>query len=215
MNSLNEQFFVELSEWKKDKPLLDTVHQCIQKQWQIGKEKFGMYQTSPHADEYVSEKALNEILSTGEDISDIRTHQELSNCVVFHTKNLDGSLIDEEVIALRKKADTMIAEKITTLFDSNLKLEIEMSGHFWYPKGGFMGWHTNLRKPGWRMYVNYATEENKSFFRYRDPANGQIVTSWDKEWNFRMFIISHAHPFWHCVRSETDRFSLGYRITIV
>jgi hypothetical protein len=209
-----DQCFVELNDWKNDKELLETVRECIDLQWHMGKEQFGKYHTSPKSDEYVSEEALNEILATGQDISDIRTHQELSNCIVFHTKNLDGSLINEDVIALRKKADNMIAGKIRTLFEPGAKPDIEMSGHFWYPKGGFMGWHTNLRKPGWRMYVNYATEENKSFFRYRDPMTGEIVTSWDKHWNFRLFIIDAALPFWHCVHSETDRFSLGYKITL-
>jgi hypothetical protein len=75
-----------------------------------------------------------------------------------------------------------------------------------------MGWHTNFKVPGWRLYITHAAEPGKSFFRYRDPENGSIVTSWDREWNFRLFKVCKEKPFWHAVYSETDRYSFGYNI---
>ena len=75
-----------------------------------------------------------------------------------------------------------------------------------------MGWHTNSKSPGWRLYISYAEETGKSFFRYRDPDTGQVVTSMDAQWNFRLFRIDSTKPFWHAVYSETNRYSFGYRI---
>jgi hypothetical protein len=66
--------------------------------------------------------------------------------------------------------------------------------------------------PGWRIYVNYAEQEGRSFFRYRDPDTGRIITLNDKPWNIRIFKISHDKPLWHAVYSETNRFSMGYMV---
>ena len=63
------------------------------------------------------------------------------------------------------------------------------------------------------MYVNYAEEPGRSFFRYRDPDTGKIETSIDREWNFRLFQITPEKPLWHAVYSDTNRFSLGYMVT--
>lgn len=75
-----------------------------------------------------------------------------------------------------------------------------------------LGWHTNLRKPGWRFYITHSEQPGKSFFLYRDPANAKIVTALDHEWDFRLFRICPRSSFWHSVYSETNRFSLGYMI---
>lgn len=84
-----------------------------------------------------------------------------------------------------------------------------ISGHFLYPKEqGFMGWHTNSDQPNARIYLSYAEEGGKSFFRYRDPESGEIVTLWDEQgWNARMFETPRDPNklYWHCVYSECDR----------
>ena len=46
------------------------------------------------------------------------------------------------------------------------KKRIVLSGDFYYPPTGFMGWHTNHNSPCDRIYINYASEDKKSFFRY-------------------------------------------------
>lgn len=89
-----------------------------------------------------------------------------------------------------------------------------VSGRIWYPENGFMGWHTNSNNRGHRLYCTYAKENEKSFFRYRDPDTENIVTSYDKKgWNFRVFKICEK-PLWHSVYSATDRISLGYALYI-
>ena len=75
-----------------------------------------------------------------------------------------------------------------------------------------MGWHTNNRAPGWRVYLTYAEQPGKSFFRYRDPGTGHIVTSTDGGWDMRLFRVSPEAPLWHSVYTETHRFSFGYTL---
>ena len=78
---------------------------------------------------------------------------------------------------------------------------------------GFMGWHTNNNAPYTRMYMNYVTEADKSYFKYRDPNTEEMVKSYDKKgWQIRMFDICRRKPLWHCVYAETPRISLGLRI---
>ena len=86
------------------------------------------------------------------------------------------------------------------------------SGYFYYPPTGYMGWHTNHDDPAVRLYINYASEDNKSFFRYYH--NGKIITDYDsKGLNIRKFKCPDKKPyFWHCVGSECDRISIGFTI---
>ncbi len=224
----SEKLFYELDFLHQDEELKRLILICIQEQKKIGMERLkSHFKSNPNALREVSEDALNQILAGGKEISDIRTNTEISNCLVFHADLFQGSVIDQKILSLRKKADQAVTERLFKIFrfpaeSLFLKLwkvlirdhpvQVNVSGHFWYPPGGFMGWHTNLRKPGWRMYINYAEESGKSFFRYRDPDTKKIVTCMDQEWNFRLFKITLEKPFWHAVYSDTNRFSLGYAI---
>ena len=79
----------------------------------------------------------------------------------------------------------------------------------WYPPNGYIGWHIDGN--GGRLYSTWA--EGKSFFRYRCPETGEIVTSWDKpnQWLFRIFKFDKEKPLWHCVCAEDLRISIGYK----
>jgi len=94
------------------------------------------------------------------------------------------------------------------------KQRIKSSGNFIYPPSGFMGWHTNSNAAGKRLYITYASEDKKSFFRYKHPETNEIITDYDdKGITIRQFYISKKPPyFWHCVGSDCLRISLGYRI---
>lgn len=89
---------------------------------------------------------------------------------------------------------------------------VSPSGNFLYPaEGGFMGWHTNSDVPCKRVYITFTAEQNKSFFRYR--VGDEIITSWDTDpVMVREFDISSSDPLWHCVYSETNRWSYGFRV---
>lgn len=85
------------------------------------------------------------------------------------------------------------------------------SGHFLYPPGGYMSWHTNSDMPCERLYIAVVDEINRSCFKYIE--NYRIVEDWDdNEIVVRKFSCSEQTPFWHAVYSECNRYSFGYRL---
>ena len=102
-----------------------------------------------------------------------------------------------------------LTKVLNTIFQNH---KLEQSGCFYYPKGGFMGWHTNHNTQQDRLYITYVEEDKKSFFRYYE--NESIITDYDnKGITIRRFSVGGGPPFfWHCVGSETDRYSFGYKI---
>lgn len=84
------------------------------------------------------------------------------------------------------------------------------SGWFHYPNNGFMSWHTNSNIKTKRVYVVFADEDKKSFFRFED--GDEIITDYDdKGVTIREFDTSDQ-LLWHCVYSECNRYSFGFRI---
>lgn len=97
---------------------------------------------------------------------------------------------------------------------SGLKVTAQ-TGSFWYPEKGYMGWHTNENHTGFRVYCAYSFKERSSFFKYRNPDTGEIVTCWDDVgWNVRVFKVGRTPKdrLWHCVYSNTDRISIGFSV---
>jgi hypothetical protein len=90
-----------------------------------------------------------------------------------------------------------------------------VSGCLLYPPAGWMGWHTNSDRVGWRLYVNYTTTGGCSFFRW--SQKGEIRTDYDSAgFNFRIFRIgSQSELLWHCIYADDWRFSLGFAVTDV
>ena len=88
------------------------------------------------------------------------------------------------------------------------------SGHWYYPPGEGMRWHTNADTPYLRCYLNYSGKGD-SYFKYYDQEQEKTVVSQDhRGWNLRTFEIGKQGKdlFWHSVYSNTDRVSLGFRI---
>jgi hypothetical protein len=138
-------------------------------------------------EDYVSEKSLFDALKTDIVIS------ETSNLI-----NFSGLRITNKFIPVLQK-----------VFTNSI---IQVSGYFHYPDTGFMSWHTNSDIPCKRLYITWSKEGGKSFFRYFE--NGKVITDYDdKGITIRMFNITDKPPYlWHCVGSETDRLSFGFRI---
>ena len=92
-------------------------------------------------------------------------------------------------------------------------LHVSCSGTFLYPDTGFMSWHTNHNHPTDRIYITYASEQEKSFFRYY--KDGKVITDYDdKGITIRRFTATGTKPyFWHCVGSECDRVSIGFQLS--
>lgn len=86
------------------------------------------------------------------------------------------------------------------------------SGFFFYPENSYCGWHTNSDRPGERIYLTFSENGDKSFFRFRDPSTGEIVTRHDETgWTINRFRVPRDEPLWHCVGSFTRRISIGFR----
>jgi len=85
------------------------------------------------------------------------------------------------------------------------------SGCFFYPKEGFMSWHTNYKRNDWRIYI-VKSLEGDSFFRYK--KDNEIITEYDpKGWSYRIFYVGDKDsPFWHCVYGGSGRYSIGFRL---
>ena len=127
------------------------------------------------------------------------------------------SVIDQDIdIAEKKNLHRFSAELSGKLLHFLKEIysdkSIYISGHFYYPPTGFMGWHTNYKMPEERVYVTYASEKGESFFRYLEE--GKVITDYDDQGlTVRRFAVSNERPyFWHCAGSNCDRFSFGYRL---
>jgi hypothetical protein len=203
----------EADELVADAELRRLVKACCEGQRALSKDLWSSFRPSPRAEAEVSPDALRALLDAGLDRSDIKTSSDLSDCIVFNTGGLERSLLLEEVLELRRVVDERVLALVPDLFAGPEDLSVRVSGHFLYPPGSFMGWHTNSRVPGWRLYLNHAEEPDRSFLRYRDPDSGAIVTSWDRVFCCRLFRIDPSRPLWHAIRSETFRYSLGYNVT--
>ncbi len=174
----------------------------------------GQVTFTPHPDPQskASDADLAAVLRTGVDVSDVRTDDDLGNALVFHTGGLATSIVDPDVVARREQIDARMPALVQHALAAAEAPVVIASGHFWYPPGGYLGWHTNSRVPGWRVYLTYASEPGRSGFRHLDPETGEIHTTLDGAWDLRAFRVGPAEPLWHAVWAECDRFSFGYRI---
>ncbi|MES2625359.1 MAG: hypothetical protein V4628_08780 [Pseudomonadota bacterium] len=197
-----------------DDELKQLVIRCIDEQKKAAQLKYQKFVPDQNALAELSHEKLQGLLGAKQDIHGIATNRSISNVITFGEAKFDDSIIDQSVETTRKIVDARLSEKLQDIFAYDDKLSIVPSGHFWYPAGAYMGWHTNSRVPGWRIYINYAEENGKSFFRYKHHLTGEIVTLWDEQWNMRVFRVTATEPLWHCVYSNTNRFSLGYMVKI-
>lgn len=214
INFDSNQIFFELDSLTDDKELIKSAAECLKVQKKAA-EKFlkKTFRPCPTALSEVSTSVLEQRLQSGKNVEGIGTQRNITNAIIFNFRTIEGSILRSDLVAVRKRVDRMVADRVKNLFSNSEEIITWNSGNFWYPPKGYMGWHTNQGLPGWRLYINYAEEPGKSFFRYRDPETGEIVTAWDKEWNFRLFRVTKEKFFWHAVYSDTNRFSLGYLVS--
>ena len=117
------------------------------------------------------------------------------------SKNLSRISVDKPAKAIEKIMKDLFPD-----------LYVACSGTFYYPNTGYMSWHTNHNHPTDRLYITYASDQEKSFFRYY--KDGKIVTDYDdKGITIRRFTATGTKPyFWHCVGSQCDRVSIGFQL---
>ncbi len=203
--------FYELDYLREDAALIEAVRRCCELQKAASEEHLARFVPNPRAEWETSPESLEAVLGSGEDISDVRTHG-IADYLIFNDVRLAGAVDSEAVREARREVDRRIAAAMRQLFRG--ATSICLSGHFLYPAGSYIGWHTNSLVPGWRLYINVAEEPGKSYFRFRDPHSGEIVTSVDEGLNFRMFRFTEAGEpdLWHTVFTGTLRYSFGYRV---
>ena len=115
----------------------------------------------------------------------------------------------------RPFAEDILVRIIDKLKKHYNKSFVEHRGTFMYQPGGRCGWHTNSNAPGTRIYLTWAEEDNKSYFKYFDNETNQIVTKYDKKgWHVNKFIIPREGKLWHFVGSDTNRKSVGFLIPV-
>jgi len=98
-----------------------------------------------------------------------------------------------------------------------IKKKVVPTGIYWYPPNSYLGWHTNsIGIDSERLYLVWCDKDNESFFRYKDPESGKIITKWEKSgWQINKFKVGDNNPlFWHCVGSYSNRISIGFKITL-
>lgn len=135
---------------------------------------------------------------------------KLSEADLIAQRRIGDVTVAKDVFAyyIEKFDENKVKASAANLFSGNKLLSI--SGRFHYPPGGFMGWHTNSNMEGWRVYATRCEEDNKSYFRYY--KNGKTITEWEqKGWNFRAFEVKKGNLYWHCVYTDADRYSFGFR----
>lgn len=207
------QVFFELDCLAEDQELAKAIEDCVKAQKNAAAETLRMiFKPHPDPERDVSPAVLEEILQSNKDPSGSRTEQ-ITNAIMFNDSRYPNAVLGEEIAVTRKRVDKMIAEKIKKIFQEGRKLNVQCSAFLLYPPSGYMSWHTNWDNPAWRLYINYAEEPGKSFFRYRNPDTGEIITSVDKKINFRLFRALRDKPLWHAIYSGTYRYSLGYKMT--
>jgi len=136
--------------------------------------------------------------------------RDIATAIPFNVRNVRDVVRSRAVAARRRQLDRALTVALGALFADATPPVMFPAGHWWYPAGSHLGWHTNERFPGWRLYLSHAEQPGASFFRYRDPHSAAIVTSPDDAWNVRLFEVSPERPLWHAVASDTNRHSIGW-----
>jgi hypothetical protein len=157
-------------------------------------------------------EALEPRLASPDEWSDVRLQPGLTDVVMLHTGGLPQSVRDEEVDHRRAAVDEAMTRALDRLGLCPPGTRWALSGHLWYRAGSVMGWHTNTRVPGWRAYLSWVGEPDRSFFRWREPGSGSVATSWDRGLDLRLFHLPATEAVWHCVWAGTERHSFGYRL---
>ncbi len=189
-----------------------AILRCIEVQKESARAAIAAFRPHAESAREVSAERLDEILARGDTVHGIASDRSISNVIPFLASHIAGAVDDPVVAALRRDVDREMSPLVRSCFRDRRNLTVVGSGHFWYPPGSYMGWHTNSRAPGWRVYVSHAETAGRSFLRYRDPDTGAIVTLHDDAWNVRLFRITRDAPLWHAVHADTHRFSMGYRV---
>ncbi len=210
--------FVDLPDFRGDEDFVERLDRCADAAYEAAKPALETFEGVPNATELVSAEALEGILGSDEDRHNISTGIDMRvitlNDPYNPTDDPQGrytALTDEQCVEPREQLSDFLLDSIRRLFDRD-DLALQDTGFIIYPPGGHMGWHTNEKDPGWRLFANVVKEPGRSFFRYRDPVTEKIVTAPDTKHNLRATLIPVGAPVWHAIYSDTIRITMAYRV---
>ena len=111
----------ELTYLREDEELVHHVKACFELQKKASMKILSNFKPYPEAAYEVSPQALEFFLQSGDDRSDIRTHSHISNCIVFHAKNFENSVLSDDIIAMRKRIDQIVSDRVKDLYHEILR----------------------------------------------------------------------------------------------
>lgn len=80
----------------------------------------------------------------------------------------------------------------------------------YYPKGGFVGWHTNQNNSGYQFIFSYS-EKGDGYFQYYDKQKQEIIKIPDVAgWNARYYHFGEDEPdhCWHSAYTNVPRITI-------
>lgn len=206
--------YAELRDPPLDERLRTLLLRCFELQRRAASEAgmgpAGEAQAFVRAERAASPETLAALLAKGRPVAGILSERDIATAIPFNVRNVSDTVRSRSVAAARRRLDRELARWLETLFAPEDRPVFFPAGHWWYPPGSHLGWHTNERYPGWRLYLSHAEEPGASYFRYRDPRSGAVVTSPDGWFDLRLFEVSTERRLWHAVASATHRFSIGW-----
>tara|TARA_Y100001963_G_scaffold4524_1_gene5909 strand:- start:202 stop:684 length:483 start_codon:yes stop_codon:yes gene_type:complete len=110
---------------------------------------------------------------------------------------------------LKKQLQKRINE--TSLFE-NMVPDVFFPNLVNYYYKSVMGWHNNCDiVDQHRWYFVWNSHDKASFFRYRHPETGKIITKYEpKGWSVNHFQLGDCdHPLWHLIYTDEYRISIG------
>jgi len=195
-----------------DGPLRALMASVVERQRSAASGRLRSFRATPEAARAVSPERLEALLRSEQVVHGIAQDRSISNVIIFNTARHPDALRGRETMEARARVDAWLSERLPELFRGGEQMRLTNAGFFLYPPGGYMGWHTNAKVPGWRVMLSAVDEPGRSFFRYRDPCTGELHTSTDGAFNLRLNRLQSEPPVWHAVYSETYRFSLVYAL---
>ena len=88
----------------------------------------------------------------------------------------------------------------------------------YYPKGGYIGWHTNWNAPGYNVLLTYS-ETGEGYFEYWDMEKKKVVRIPDeKGWQCKVGYYGKDVPeeadlaMWHAAYTDCERLTFAYVI---
>jgi len=85
-----------------------------------------------------------------------------------------------------------------------------------YPKNGFMSWHTNWDAPGLGILFSWSSKGDGYFKSYNDKTKNFEMYQDEVGWNVKGVYMKNkleglaSGNSWHCVSTNSERFSIGF-----